>query len=100
MISRVLRRVKSLDQRLLRGLILLSVLGGLGWVLAFSRHHFPRSWEEPLLAAAAVLIGMKLWVFIGFTAAGLAISAFRWLRPKPSIASEAPQNQRSQRPVA
>ena len=38
MISRVLRRVKSLDQRLLRGLILLSVLGGLGWALAFSRH--------------------------------------------------------------
>ena len=41
MISRALRRVKSLDRRLLRGLILLSVLRGVGWVLAFSRHYFP-----------------------------------------------------------
>jgi hypothetical protein len=60
MISRALRRVKSLDQRSLRVSILLGAIGVLGWVLVFSRHYFPSTWEEPLLAAAALLIGMKL----------------------------------------
>jgi hypothetical protein len=81
MISRALRRVKSLDQRSLRVLILLGAIGVLGWVLVFSRHYFPSTWEEPLLAAAALLIGMKLGAFILFTGAALTVKAFRWLRP-------------------
>ncbi len=89
MISRVLRWVTSLDRRFLQGLILLGVIGVLGWVLAFSRHYFPSSWEEPLLAGASVLIGMKLWLFILCTGAALAVRAWRWFRrAKPSIAAD------------
>jgi hypothetical protein len=53
----------------------------IGWVLFFSRHYFPHTWDKPLLAAASMLIGMKLGAFILLSAAAFAVKAFRWLRP-------------------
>jgi hypothetical protein len=50
-------------------------------VLFFSRHYFPHTWDEPLLAAASTLIALKLGAFILVSAAALAVKAFRWLRP-------------------
>jgi hypothetical protein len=81
MISRALSWVKSQDAWSLRIFFLVSSLGLLGWVLFFSRHYFPHTWDKPLLAAASMLIGMKLGAFILLSAAAFAVKAFRWLRP-------------------
>lgn len=81
MINRALCWVMSLHGWSLRLFFLVSGVSLLGWLLFFGRHYFPLAWEAPLLAAAAVLIGLKLGGFILLTGAALAIKAFRWLRP-------------------
>jgi len=81
MISRALNWVMSRDGWSLRIFFLVGAVSVLGWLLFFGRHYFPPTWDEPLLAVAALLIGMKLGGFILLSAAALAVKAFRWLRP-------------------
>jgi len=81
MINRALSWVRSLDGWSLQMFFLISGVSLLGWLLFFGRHYFPHAWDAPLLAAAAVLIGLKLGGFILLTGAAIAIKAFRWLRP-------------------
>jgi hypothetical protein len=80
MISRALSWMKQRDEWSLRILLGVGALSLVGWVFFFSRYYLPPTWDEPLLAVAAILIGMKLGAFILLTAATLAVKAFRWLR--------------------
>ena len=80
MIGRMLRWVKSRDKRWLWLMLLAAGLSLLGWLLFFTRHHLPYSWDKPLLAIAGLLIGMKLWALILALVAASAVKAFRWFK--------------------
>jgi hypothetical protein len=80
MISRALSWVKPQDEWSVRILLVVGALSLAGWVFFFSRYYLPETCGDPLLAVAAILIGMKLGAFILLTAATLAVKAFRWLR--------------------
>jgi tellurite resistance protein TehA-like permease len=81
MIDRVLQWVKSRDRRWIWLMLLAAGLSLLGWLLFFTRHHLPHSWDKPLLALAGFLIGMKLWALILTLLAALAVRAYRWFKP-------------------
>ena len=81
MIDRVLQWVKSRDKRWVWMMVLAAVLSLLGWVVFFTRHHLPLSWEKPLLAIAGLLIGMKLWALILGLIVALAVRTYRWFKP-------------------
>jgi tellurite resistance protein TehA-like permease len=81
MIDRAVRWVKSRDKRWIWAMLAAAGLSLLGWLLFFTRHHLPHSWDKPLLALAGFLIGMKLWALILTLVAALAVRAYRWFKP-------------------